>query len=91
MAILAIIAIFVQNGHNGHNQKIFLIIILAWYRCLEKRMDFRNPVLQFKPIWNIFFKEKNEKNEKLTFPPLSVSTEEMFSATKYFTYIPDHV
>ena len=78
MAILAIIAIFVPNGHIGQNQKIiFIIIILAWYRCLEKRMDFRNPVFHFKTIWNIYFKEKNQNKLGLSCAKLRTSWVEL--------------
>ena len=35
-------------------------------------MDFRNPVLHFKPIWNIFFKEKNEKFKFSPLPKLKL-------------------
>ena len=55
--------------HNGHITIFSIMITIAWYGCLQKRLDFRNTVLNFKTFWNIFFKEKNEKSWRPYFPP----------------------
>ena len=56
-------------GHNGHITISAIMITIARYGCLQKRLDFRNTVLNFKTFWNIFFKKKNEKSWRPYFPP----------------------
>ena len=56
-------------GHNGHITISAIMITIARYWCLQKRLDFRNTVLNFKTFWNIFFKEKNEKSWRPYFTP----------------------
>ena len=64
MAILAMIAILAIISISA------IMITIARYECLKKRLDFRNTAPNFKIVLNIFFKEKNEKNWQTTFYPL---------------------
>ena len=58
-------------GHNGHITISAIMITIARYGCLQKRLDFRNTVLNFKTFWNIFFQRKKWEKLKTIFSPLS--------------------
>ena len=60
-------AIIVKMAIIGQMAILTIMVIIARYGCQKERLGFRNAVTGNLTIWNIFFKEKNEKRWRAIF------------------------